>query len=35
MTGPALLAWFVLPRELGLAGPWVPAAIDCGSGGCR
>ncbi|MET8850898.1 hypothetical protein [Amycolatopsis sp. NPDC004625] len=24
----ALLAWFVLPRELGLAGPWVPAAIE-------
>lgn len=24
----ALLVWFVLPRELGLAGPWVPAAIE-------
>ncbi|MEV6828276.1 hypothetical protein [Amycolatopsis sp. NPDC051102] len=24
----ALLAWFVLPRELDLAGPWVPAAIE-------
>jgi hypothetical protein len=24
----ALLAWFVVPRELGLAGPWVPAAIE-------
>ncbi|MEV6875963.1 hypothetical protein [Amycolatopsis sp. NPDC051128] len=23
-----LLAWFVVPRELGLAGPWVPAAIE-------
>ncbi|WP_410572298.1 hypothetical protein [Amycolatopsis sp. cmx-4-61] len=23
-----LLAWFVLPRELGLVGPWVPAAIE-------
>jgi hypothetical protein len=24
----ALLAWFVLPRSLGLAGRWVPAAIE-------
>jgi hypothetical protein len=24
----ALLAWFVLPRELGLAGPWVPWAVE-------
>lgn len=23
-----LLAWFVVPREVGLAGPWVPAAIE-------
>ncbi|MEQ0562302.1 hypothetical protein ABJI51_24730 [Amycolatopsis sp. NEAU-NG30] len=24
----ALMAWFVLPRELGLAGSWVPAKIE-------
>ncbi|MGH3440016.1 MAG: hypothetical protein ACRDRN_26675 [Sciscionella sp.] len=24
----ALLAWFVLPRSMDLAGPWVPAAIE-------
>jgi hypothetical protein len=24
----ALLAWFVLPNALGLAGPWVPAPIE-------
>jgi hypothetical protein len=24
----ALLAWFVVPRELGLSGPWVPAKIE-------
>jgi hypothetical protein len=24
----ALLAWFVVPREVGFAGPWVPAAIE-------
>ncbi|WP_235921505.1 hypothetical protein [Lentzea tibetensis] len=23
-----LLAWFVVPRELGWSGPWVPAAIE-------
>ncbi|RSM46058.1 hypothetical protein DMA12_12290 [Amycolatopsis balhimycina DSM 5908] len=24
----ALLAWFVVPRELDLSGPWVPAKIE-------
>ncbi|MGI5499463.1 hypothetical protein [Lentzea sp. CA-135723] len=24
----AVLAWFVLPRALGLAGPWVPSYIE-------
>ncbi|MFD4668379.1 hypothetical protein ACFWNN_01515 [Lentzea sp. NPDC058450] len=24
----ALLAWFVLPRELGFGGPWVPSYVE-------
>jgi hypothetical protein len=24
----ALLTWFVVPRGLGLSGPWVPSALD-------
>jgi hypothetical protein len=24
----ALLAWFVVPRGLGLSGPWIPAKIE-------
>ncbi|HET9140181.1 hypothetical protein [Actinophytocola sp.] len=24
----ALLAWFIVPREMGWTGPWVPAALE-------